>query len=52
MSVIPVCITYYIMYYVKCRSSNYAHCVLCIISMIIIIIIIMYCVYFSALFAA
>ena len=55
MSVIPVCITYYIMYYVICRSSNYAHCVLCIISMIIIIIIIiiiMYCVYFSALFAA
>ena len=62
MSVIPVCITYYIMYYVICRSSNYAHCVLCIISMIMImimiiiiiitIIIIMYCVYFSALFAA
>ena len=54
MSVIPVCMTYYIMYYVICRSSNYAHCVLCIISMIIIIIIIiiMYCVYFSALFAA
>lgn len=52
MSVIPVCITYYIMYYVICRSSNYAHCVLCIISMIISIIIIMYCVYFSALFAA
>ena len=44
------------MYYVICRSSNYAHCVLCIISMIIIIIIIiiiiMYWVYFSALFAA
>ena len=64
MSVIPVCITYYIMYYVICRSSNYAHCVLCIISMIMImimiiiiiiiitIIIIMYRVYFSALFAA
>ena len=67
MSVIPVCIRYYIMYYVICRSSNYAHCVLCIISMIImiiitiviiiiiiiiVIIIIMYCVYFSALFAA
>ena len=41
MSVIPVCITYYIMYYVICRSSNYAHCVLCIISMIMIMIMIM-----------